>query len=352
MLAVSGVPAIPTTKSKNGLIPTWAAGLSSATRRTWNAILPRMLLSLVVDVSERDSAAPIVLACFDFFFLSRSCVSLSSLFVRSCGVKRESLEIGLIALTSFRYMLNRFAPFHAEGRDTTTMDGNKDEDVDNKASITALTRSPSIQVCSTNDRGRGVFAVHDIPAGTLIEVSPVLIVPSKEYDSHNLQSTIFESYLFTWSRANDGGRGGGGDMALALGLGSLFNHSEQSPNVSFSLNKVNSTIEYTTKRTVCSGEELCIFYGHGVHFGEQGQLLVDRNARALTPETEETLLSNFGALADDVDVANDEHETQQHENSHENHCADLTLPIPLRDLPLRHVTRHVAPEDIPLETCK
>ncbi|KAF6757453.1 cytidine deaminase-like protein [Ephemerocybe angulata] len=54
-------------------------------------------------------------------------------------------------------------------------------------------------------------------------------------------------------------------MALALGLGSLFNHFDP-PNVSFSLDPATDSIRYTTVQDIQPGEELCIFYGHNLWF--------------------------------------------------------------------------------------
>lgn len=54
-------------------------------------------------------------------------------------------------------------------------------------------------------------------------------------------------------------------MALALGLGSIFNHSE-TPNVSYTLDPSSDSIRYTTTKPIDSQEELCIFYGHDLWF--------------------------------------------------------------------------------------
>lgn len=54
-------------------------------------------------------------------------------------------------------------------------------------------------------------------------------------------------------------------MALALGLGSLFNHSEN-PNVSYTLDPATESIRYTTTKNVDLDEEMCIFYGHNLWF--------------------------------------------------------------------------------------
>ena len=71
-------------------------------------------------------------------------------------------------------------------------------------------RHPCLQILITDDRGRGVFAAQAIPANTVIEESPVLVVEAQEYTENKLNQTIFESYLFTWNKP-------AGDYALALG---------------------------------------------------------------------------------------------------------------------------------------
>lgn len=200
-----------------------------------------------------------------------------------------------------------------------------------------LIRSPRIKVLITPHKGRGVFARESIPADTLIEVSPVLIVPNAEYTHNTLSNTIFESYLFTWSRA--------GDYALALGPGSLFNHSDTAPNVSYVLDKPNQCIRYTTKRTIEKDEELCIFYGHGISFGKRGELLVDKHQSfaAVEKEEEEDVLKALGGYHS---------ASEDEETSDDSEFEDDDTLVPISDLPLDFVTGIVAPEDIPLETSK
>ncbi|KII86899.1 hypothetical protein PLICRDRAFT_66319, partial [Plicaturopsis crispa FD-325 SS-3] len=104
-------------------------------------------------------------------------------------------------------------------------------------------------------KGRGVYASREIPAETVVEISPVLLFTREEYEEHG-KYTMLDHYTFKWRD---------GRSALALGLGSLFNHSEN-PNVSFVLDPSSESIRYTTFRTVREGEELCIFYGHRLWF--------------------------------------------------------------------------------------
>lgn len=149
---------------------------------------------------------------------------------------------------------------------------------------------------STPTMGRGVFglssslpfsspfidtrkATRPIPAGTLVDISPVLLFSKEEYEAHG-KHTVLDHYTFVWKD---------GRMALALGLGecqsysleirmhqilmdyrrssgSMFNHSSDRPNVAFSLDRENSAIKFTTSKRIQPEEELYIFYGPKLWF--------------------------------------------------------------------------------------
>lgn len=74
-----------------------------------------------------------------------------------------------------------------------------------------LTSAPVIISAATAGKGRGVFATRAIPAGEVIEISPVLCIPAKEYYD-GVDRSVLSGYVFTW-------KGIEGGMALALGLG-------------------------------------------------------------------------------------------------------------------------------------
>ncbi|KXN88195.1 SET domain-containing protein 7 [Leucoagaricus sp. SymC.cos] len=116
----------------------------------------------------------------------------------------------------------------------------------------------------SDEKGRGVYASGAIPGNTTIEISPVLFFSKSEYEEHG-KYIILDHYTFIWSD---------GRMALALGLGSLFNHSDQ-PNVSFALDTSTDSIRYTTTRDIEQDEELCIFYGHKLWFSPVGVSVKD-----------------------------------------------------------------------------
>ncbi|KAG2039624.1 hypothetical protein BDR03DRAFT_951649 [Suillus americanus] len=107
----------------------------------------------------------------------------------------------------------------------------------------------------TEGKGRGVYASRVIPPHTVIEVSPVLLFTRTEYEDYG-RHTILDHYTFKWQD---------GRMALALGLGSIFNHSSH-PNVTYMIDPAHECIKYTSTRAINPEEELCIFYGHKLWF--------------------------------------------------------------------------------------
>jgi SET domain-containing protein len=55
--------------------------------------------------------------------------------------------------------------------------------------------------------------------------------------------------------------------ALALGLGSMFNHN-RTPNIAWERQLATESIRYFTLREILTGEELCISYGPKVWFAD------------------------------------------------------------------------------------
>src|SRR4051794_2666299 len=79
----------------------------------------------------------------------------------------------------------------------------------------AFRQSDVIEVKRTRGKGRGVFASSPIRKGELIERVPVLVLTIDEYYD-GICTTTLAHYCFNWRE---------GTVALALGYGSLYNHS-------------------------------------------------------------------------------------------------------------------------------
>ena len=110
-------------------------------------------------------------------------------------------------------------------------------------------------------RGRGVFAAAPIARGELVEVAPVLVFARDEWEAHG-RHTLLDHYTFRWER---------GAFALALGLGSLFNHAARAPrrNTGWVRDFARAEIRYSALADIAQGEELLISYGRSVWFGDE-----------------------------------------------------------------------------------
>ncbi|KAI9025792.1 hypothetical protein CLU79DRAFT_833604 [Phycomyces nitens] len=112
----------------------------------------------------------------------------------------------------------------------------------------------SLELRSHPERGRGVFATIPIVRNTVVDISPVLHFSHDEYSQHG-KYTVLDHYTYRWK---DG-------YALALGLGSMFNHSNH-PNVGFIRDLDNGLIRYIATDNISKDEELCISYGSNIWF--------------------------------------------------------------------------------------
>ncbi|KDQ62574.1 hypothetical protein JAAARDRAFT_171049 [Jaapia argillacea MUCL 33604] len=111
-------------------------------------------------------------------------------------------------------------------------------------------------------------------------------------------------------------------MALALGLGSIFNHSS-SPNVSYTLDTETDSIRYTTTRQIEPDEELCIFYGHKIWF-------VDCNADAGAAQDQEQDdgWGGLSAVVEQLDISEDELDVNPFEDGDPNEViTECDLPF-------------------------
>ncbi len=108
-----------------------------------------------------------------------------------------------------------------------------------------------IPICvkHTDKYGRGIFATRDIKKDELVEVSPLLICPNKEWKY--LKKTNLMNYCFVSGELKN--------IAIALGNGSLFNHS-YTPNTRFQDNQKNVSIDFYAIDDIKAGEELTINY--------------------------------------------------------------------------------------------
>lgn len=104
-----------------------------------------------------------------------------------------------------------------------------------------------LYVAEVSGKGRGVFTCEAIKAGERFEQAPVLVIPVAQWDY--IEQTLLFDYCYSW----------GDDMALALGMGSLYNHA-YNPNARYYKNFETAMMEYVALRDIVPGEEITISY--------------------------------------------------------------------------------------------
>lgn len=104
-----------------------------------------------------------------------------------------------------------------------------------------------ITVKKTEKYGRGIFAIRNIMKGEFIEKAPVVVIPITEWKL--MKKNILSNYVFRW----------GEDKAIALGYGSLYNHSYTS-NARYYTNIENQSIDFYAWEDIQEGEEITVNY--------------------------------------------------------------------------------------------
>ncbi|RDW91525.1 hypothetical protein BP5796_02690 [Coleophoma crateriformis] len=146
-------------------------------------------------------------------------------------------------------------------------------DVDRVEGVPLL-RAPGLLLVMDTPKGRGVFAGRYIPAHTLLEVCPVLVLDPVENEQH-VRKTDLYNYTYNWpytppqptdGSTNQDTKTPTTTQAVILGLGSMFNHSTMRQNVGWRRDVKNLLMTYMTLRDVREGEELCISYGSRLTF--------------------------------------------------------------------------------------
>lgn len=102
----------------------------------------------------------------------------------------------------------------------------------------------------TERAGRGVFTSENIPAETIIEISPVIVM--SQADRIQLDKTKLHDYIFEWGVNKD-------KCCMALGFIPMYNHSYKS-NCEYFMDFDEEIIFVKTVKTIEKGTELTINY--------------------------------------------------------------------------------------------
>jgi SET domain-containing protein len=107
-----------------------------------------------------------------------------------------------------------------------------------------------LYIADSLNRGRGVFTSENLTAGTVIEISPVIVMSSEERVL--LDQTLLHDYIFFWGQDESA-------CCVALGYISVYNHDYQS-NAEYEMDFAARTIRIKVVRDIKKGEEIFINY--------------------------------------------------------------------------------------------
>ncbi|MBI2011868.1 SET domain-containing protein-lysine N-methyltransferase [Candidatus Daviesbacteria bacterium] len=104
-----------------------------------------------------------------------------------------------------------------------------------------------LAIKKSQGKGRGVFAAKNFRKGKVIEVAPIIVLSFEDLVDTKWNK-LFDYYF--WMDEY---------VVLALGYGSLYNHSEN-PNASYKIDKEKEVIIFKALRDIKKGEEILFNY--------------------------------------------------------------------------------------------
>lgn len=112
--------------------------------------------------------------------------------------------------------------------------------------------APALYINSISDAlGRGVFSNQAFAAGDTIELAPVFIIE----ECYSEIPKQFQNRVFRWGLMT----GTGKKLAVALGYGSLYNHSD-TPNLTYTADHENNVLIFIARKAIQQHEQLTIHY--------------------------------------------------------------------------------------------
>jgi SET domain-containing protein len=115
-----------------------------------------------------------------------------------------------------------------------------------------LQQHPGLYFAPSGKHRYGMFCTQDIGKKSVIEVCPIILIPPDQA-REIVKSHVLYGYYFEWKRKS---------IALALGYGSLYNHSPK-PNAAFDADFPNQYIIFKALRNIPAGEEILVDYHSG-----------------------------------------------------------------------------------------
>lgn len=110
---------------------------------------------------------------------------------------------------------------------------------------------PHVEVRRFAGKGRGVVARHRLPAGSVIDRSPVVVLPASQVPA--VEQTLLDEYVFLWGEDRS-------QVAVVLGPISLLSHDFR-PNAVYERHPEAEEVWLRALRDIEAGEEVTINYG-------------------------------------------------------------------------------------------
>ena len=114
----------------------------------------------------------------------------------------------------------------------------------------SIQQIPGLYYGPSSLHGRGVFCTNDIEMGDIIEIAPVLVLPVQERKW--LDQSLLYNYYMEWE----------GSVAIVLGYGCLYNHSDE-PKATFILNIAERSVTFKALIDIRAQQEIRIHYHEG-----------------------------------------------------------------------------------------
>lgn len=115
-------------------------------------------------------------------------------------------------------------------------------------------RNGALRIVRVPGKGRGIVSTRSLARGEVLDSAPVVVIPARQWAL--VGQTVLSAFCFIWDDDT-------GSVAIALGLGSLFNHS-YAPNVWCDKDMRGRLIVFQALRDIAAGEELTINYNGDV----------------------------------------------------------------------------------------
>lgn len=110
-----------------------------------------------------------------------------------------------------------------------------------------------IEVRDSNLSGRGVFANKDIKAGEILEECHHVILENK----FATQDLMLQTYIFSWPKGSFGRQN---SSSVVLGMGSIFNHSDNN-NADWVTDEIRNLYSFYAIKDIKKDEEIFTNYG-------------------------------------------------------------------------------------------